>query len=102
PAYAQICTEAVFGWSDKVTDFPYDPDRARQLIEEAGATGVRVTMITAPGRFANDAETAEAIVGMLNAVGFDVNLNILPFAEYVKAHFAPASEDGAPDISMGI
>jgi peptide/nickel transport system substrate-binding protein len=102
PANAQICTEAVFGHSKKVTDFPYDPDRAKQLLQQANANGVKITMNSAPGRFANDAETTEAIAGMLRAVGFDVDLHILPFAEYMKAHFAPATDDISPDISMGI
>lgn len=53
--------------------YTYDPDRARQLLEEAGATGLEVTMITPNGRFLQDSQTAEAVAGYLRDIGVTVN-----------------------------
>jgi peptide/nickel transport system substrate-binding protein len=100
-ANAQICTDAVFGYSRKVTDFPYDPDKAKKLLQEANAVGVKIRMNATRGQYTNDAEAAEAIAGMLNAVGFDVDLNIPIYSEFRAAHFAPKA-DNAPDISMAV
>jgi peptide/nickel transport system substrate-binding protein len=101
PAKGQLVTEAVMGYSAQMKDFPYDPEKAKKLLKDAGATGVKITLNATRGRYANDVETSDAVAGMLKAVGFTVDLKTPPFAEWVKAHFAPKAET-APDISMGI
>lgn len=52
--------------------YSYDPDRARALIGEAGATGEKVELTTlSPSPLG---PVAEAVVGQLQAVGLDVSL----------------------------
>lgn len=58
----------------------YDPDRARALLEEADAVGVKITVNAPSGRWVKDREVAEAIVGYLQDAGFDARLEILEWS----------------------
>lgn len=60
----------------------FDPDRARSLIEEAGAVGARVRLGTPSGRWIKDREVAEAIVGYLQDVGLDAQIEVLEWSVY--------------------
>lgn len=50
--------------------YPYDPERARQLLAEAGyPNGIDVVLHTPDGRYLKDRESAEAIAAMLTEAG---------------------------------
>ena len=56
---------------------PYDPDRARQLLEEAGYAGLSFEFQQRPlGGIPEGPQLAEAIAGMWEAVGLDVDLKL--------------------------
>src|SRR5690606_36203078 len=38
----QFIPQSVNGWSDEVTEYEYDVDKAKALLEEAGATGATI------------------------------------------------------------
>jgi peptide/nickel transport system substrate-binding protein len=66
-----------FGLDDSIEPYPYDPDRARELLAEAGYPDGFTLEIDAPtGRYAQDEEVAEALAGQWAMVGIDVQLNI--------------------------
>lgn len=62
-------------WSSTVTGTDYDPDKARELLEEAKADGFdgRLEFVTPSEPFAMD--SALAIQASLNSVGFDIELD---------------------------
>jgi peptide/nickel transport system substrate-binding protein len=56
--------------------YPYDPAKAKQLLDQARADGVKIGKITlyAPNdRYALDKEMGEAVAGYWRAIGLDVN-----------------------------
>jgi peptide/nickel transport system substrate-binding protein len=70
-----------FGWSpDMKEPYPYDPQKARSLLEEAGLVGAQVDFTVTTNRFLYDVQAAEAIVPMLKAVGFKVNFSTQEYA----------------------
>ncbi|ONK09528.1 ABC transporter substrate-binding protein [Streptomyces sp. MP131-18] len=72
-------------YADEIEQRAYDPDRARQLLREAGAEGMSVTLTTGP-ETPGMVEVATLYVENLVAVGVDATLEELPagqlFADY--------------------
>lgn len=66
----------------------YDPERAKQLLAEAGyPDGFEVTLDAPNDRYVNDAEIAQAVTGYFEKIGIKVNLNLMPkanFFTYIK------------------
>jgi ABC-type transport system substrate-binding protein len=61
---------------------PYDPERARQLIADAGAEGYSFKVTTAPsGRVPEVVDIAESYVGYWTSIGLDPTLEIAEPAE---------------------
>lgn len=85
------------GFNKDVKPWPFDPEKAKQLIAEAKADGVAVdSKITIVGRtnlFPNVLEVMEAIQGMLNDVGLNVDLQMYEVAEFEKIYTKPYSPD---------
>ncbi|MEX2500797.1 MAG: ABC transporter substrate-binding protein [Trueperaceae bacterium] len=66
-----------FGVNEEIEPYPYDPERARELLAEAGyEDGIEFELDAPTGRYAQDQEVAEALVGQWSEVGIDVDLNI--------------------------
>lgn len=80
---ASVCTQTLFG-ATEVDPFGYDPERARELLAEAGyPDGFEVTMLGPVGRYTKDKELQEAIAGMLSEVGVTINHVQPEWAEFI-------------------
>jgi len=73
--------------------FEYDPDRAKELLAEAGASNLSLKMVSPEGRYFQDYAVAEAVAGMFRAVGLNVELaNPLDFPTYLSEVMVPPAE----------
>ncbi len=80
---ASIVMSRVFGHNPDLEVLPYDPDRARQLLAEAGyPNGFDLTISAPNDRYRNDSEVAQAVTQMLAQVGLNVQLETLPQSVY--------------------
>jgi peptide/nickel transport system substrate-binding protein len=96
PADGQVLTPGHFGYNPDVEAYPYDPDMARQLIEEAGYDGTEIRIESEVGRWLKDKELVEVVAGMLTDVGLNVRINISEFSNYLDILFD--RENRAPMI----
>ncbi len=65
----------VFGYDAGAKAFPYDPERAKQLLAEAGfPNGFEIDYYSPTGRYPKDREVAQVIVEQLSKVGIKANL----------------------------
>jgi len=66
-----------------VEPFGYNPDKALELLAEAGyADGFAMDMACPAGSYTNFEEVCEAIAGNLGEVGIDINLDIMESGQF--------------------
>ena len=92
----QLGDENYTGFNPDLERYAYDPERAEELISEAGAEGLSFTLLAAPNqpRFT---ELAEVAVEMWRAVGLDPTLDLVPFEQFVPQVTAM---DSQPEIFL--
>jgi peptide/nickel transport system substrate-binding protein len=73
-----------FGYNPDLKPYPFDPNKARQLLTEAGySKGFTVDMNGVVGH-PKSKEVCEALVAFLSDVGIKVKLEIIEWAIYIK------------------
>lgn len=83
PAVGPI-NDLVFGFSDEVEELGYDPERAQELLEEAGyGDGMDITLWT------NDSEEriqiAELVQAQLSVIGVNAEIEVLEWGAYLDS-----------------
>lgn len=110
PLRGQVLREPQLGFNPDLEDYPYDPDRARELLAEAGyPDGFNIDFKFPAGRYAQDREVSEAVAGMLGEVGVTTNMIVLEPGEFLRqlreselwpiAYVGLAPQDD-PDLQM--
>lgn len=91
----QFLSPTWFGYNKALRPYPYDPDRARQLLKQAGASGKTIEFVGESGRWLKDKETIEAVAAAWRAVGLNVKVRIFDFGEYLNRLFDRKSRPDA-------
>lgn len=88
------------GWNPDVKPYPFDPDRARELLAQARADGVpvdtQIRLIARTANFPGVTEVMEAVQQMLADVGFDIKLEFVEVAEHEQFYSKPYPTDHGP------
>ena len=88
-ATTTLLTARDFGFSPDVKPYPYDPQKARQLLAAAGyPNGFSVKIDATAGRYINDTAVVQAIAGYLGEVGVKAEINTLEFGAFNGVLFA--------------
>lgn len=91
PSSAPI-VPAVFGYT-QVGPYEYDPDRARELLAEAGyADGFEIELFHPTGRYPQDATVTETVQAMLAEVGITANLTTYDWGTYLDTVIVPPEQ----------
>ncbi|HET7397851.1 MAG TPA: ABC transporter substrate-binding protein [Intrasporangium sp.] len=69
----------------KTGDYTYDPAKAKSMLAEAGATGLKLRFIWEDSEFAGASRVLEAISQMLAAVGVTAELKMIPKGGEINA-----------------
>lgn len=102
---------AIPGAAKNLVPYTYNPEKAKQLLKEAGyPNGFKTVFHTPSGRYPMDQQVAEAVVGQLKEVGIDAELQILDWGAYQamldKAEesrlflLGKGSPSGDPDMTL--
>lgn len=78
---SNICSKDRFGYSDDQPQYTYDPDKAKELLKEAGiTTPYDLGTILVAEKYSN---IATVIQNDLKAVGLDVTIDVKEFNAYI-------------------
>jgi peptide/nickel transport system substrate-binding protein len=100
PLQGQLVRQGSVGWNPNLKPYPYNPDEAKRLLQEAGAVGTPVTYFDKPGYFPRADEVGELIINELNAVGFKATIRHLEAKAALDAMKAVKPDQQRTDLQM--
>lgn len=93
---AQVPDVPTIGYNASITRLPYNPQKAKQLLKEAGyGNGFDITLSGPNDRYVQDAKIAEAVARYLAKVGIRAKLDVKP-----KSIFFPEVVGGKLDFYL--
>ncbi|WP_026988892.1 ABC transporter substrate-binding protein [Fodinicurvata sediminis] len=85
----QLLPEGFFGVSENIDVPEYDPERAQELLAEAGyEDGFKMTVHGPAGRYINDEQVLQAAAQMWSRIGIETEVETIP----VSVYFGRASD----------
>jgi len=91
---AQPTLSQFTGHNPDIEPYEHDPERAEQLVEESGFSGVEITLQTPIGRYLLDVEVAQAAANQIDSLSnVTCNLEQREFNSLVQDVTAPNIED---------
>ncbi len=101
---AQLIPSGVVGYYAELPLWPYDPDRARQLIDDARADGVpvdaQIRLIGRTAQFPKISETIEVIQSELADIGLNVKIEMMDTAAQLQYQLRPFPQNPGPYLLM--
>ena len=104
PNNAQHLSPGMLGFNADIGPFPYDPDRARQLMAGHGWSEdnpLPVEIYAPIGRYLRGVETAQAVATALNDVGFDAEVRLAEWTRFRAGSRIKGDQPGAYDLRYG-
>ncbi|MBD8070806.1 ABC transporter substrate-binding protein [Bacillus sp. PS06] len=72
----------------------YDPEKAKELLKEAGyESGLELTLSAPNGRYLKDKESVELMQAMLSEVGINVKLDLLEWSSFSEKYASKSFSD---------
>ena len=91
-AKCQMMGPATFGYNPKLRPYPYNLNKAKALLAQAGDKNPTVTLIgDSTNRWLKDVELEQTIAGYLEAAGFKVTVKLADFSTYLQELFPPTN-----------
>jgi len=92
-------TKYHFGYDPEIKPYTYAPEKAKKLLAEAGyAQGFDLVLNSPSGRYLNDKEVSEAVVGDLRKIGINASVKIGEWGTYMSMLYA---HNGGPSYLLG-
>jgi peptide/nickel transport system substrate-binding protein len=92
-------TKYHFGYDPNIKPNSYDPEKAKKLMAEAGyPKGFDLTLNSPNGRYLNDKEVAEAVVGYLRKAGINASVKINEWGTHMNMLY---DHKGGPAYILG-
>jgi peptide/nickel transport system substrate-binding protein len=100
----QLYVPGTFGHDPNMKVWPYDPQKAKQLIDEARKDGVpvdkEIQLVARIAHFPGSTELAEALTNMYRAVGLNVKMKAYEYGVYNKMRAIPSPPNIGPFVVL--
>lgn len=97
---AELVPPGVVGYNQKLKPWPYDPDKARELVDEAKADGVpvdtEIKLVVRNELFPRVGEIAEVLQEELSEIGLNVSLEVVDTAQSLEYQLRPFVPNAGP------
>jgi peptide/nickel transport system substrate-binding protein len=90
-AHSLVPSEA-FGYTDEFDVYEYDPERARELLAEAGVPNLSFNLAYGSGRYLLDDEVVTVVQAQLAQIGVNVTIQAMEWAQYSEYIRRPIEE----------
>lgn len=101
PVNGHMVRPGTFGYNPNLKPYPYDPARAKQLVQEAGAAGTTLELAIREANFAKITELGEAIAnGISTATGLKVLPRIMEASQWRELLYAVKPGEKRSDLLM--
>ena len=98
----QHVVPGINGHNPDLEPYPYEPEKAMELLEEAKADGVpvddEIVIIGRYNLYPNSEESLQALQAMYDAVGFNTTPRMTEASEWYDLLFKPYAEDRKPSL----
>ena len=101
PLYGHTVRRSSTGWNPNLKDYPYDPAKAKQLVEEAGAVGQPLELISRNGYFPRIDEVSELFVNQVNQTGLKVTVKSLEQGQWTTVLYQVKPGEPRSDLLLG-
>jgi peptide/nickel transport system substrate-binding protein len=82
PLNGMMVRKSSLGWNPELKEYPYDPARAKQLVQEAGAVGQPIELISRNGVVPRIEEVTELIENQVNQTGLKMSVRSLEVGQW--------------------
>jgi peptide/nickel transport system substrate-binding protein len=100
----QLIPEGVVGFNSDLQLWPHDPEKAKQLIDEARADGVpvdtQIRLIARTAQFPKITETVEVIQNELSQAGLNVKIEMMDTAGQLQYQLRPFPDNSGPFVAL--
>ena len=106
-ADCHIFGSGVFGHNPNITDRPYDPELAKQIVADSGYQGEEITFLANGTRWTKFDELSEAVAADMQAAGLNINFQLLGWEVWLFDEFLrfpeldPRPEEDRKDLVAG-
>ncbi|WP_319454810.1 MULTISPECIES: ABC transporter substrate-binding protein [unclassified Mycobacterium] len=101
---AQLIPEGVVGYNSDLQLWPHDPEKAKQLVDEARAAGVpvdkQIRLIGRTAQFPKITETMEVIQNELSQAGLNVKIEMMDTAGQLQYQLRPFPDNSGPFVAL--
>lgn len=100
PPHGQGVTSQVYGYNPDLDDYPYDPDKAAELVKDAGAEGTKLTMMCVSEYYGTvGTDTCQTLAQAYRDIGLDIDVQLLPRDQWVdQGLLATQNKIPPPDL----
>ena len=99
-ANCHIFGSGVFGHNPNITDRPYDPELAKQIVADSGYQGEEITFLANGTRWTKFDELSEAIAADMQAAGLNIDFQLLAWEVWLFDEFLKPIGEVGGDIFM--